>query len=117
MPESHDIAQHLARKAGPPMMPSDPSAAERAAFIFELCTAEGKSFCCPELGSFSSINPMLNWFPASEGRQRFEAAVPALTDALVSFEAELGEGPFFTGEEPCYADFQVFHYLDNLSTL
>jgi glutathione S-transferase len=117
MPETGDIAVHLAEIAGPPLMPSDPSAKEKAAAVWAYYDATDKEYCCEALPSLSLLNPILCFFPAEKGEEKFLAARPALLKALASLEKDLGEGPFFGGELPSYADMGVFHLLDLLCTI
>mmetsp|Transcript_14318 Transcript_14318/g.40502 ORF Transcript_14318/g.40502 Transcript_14318/m.40502 type:complete len:232 (-) Transcript_14318:224-919(-) len=116
MAESHDIAKYLAKKAGPPMMPSDTSIADRAAEMWDFCDAGDKDFCCEAFPKLAQLNPMLNLFPAEKGQKMLAAARPHFPGALASLEAQLGGG-FYGGDLPFYSDFAIWHLLDNMCTL
>eukprot|EP00873_Tetraselmis_striata_P039530 jgi/Tetstr1/459794/TSEL_005145.t1 len=117
LPESHDIAVYLATKAGPPLMPAGAAGAERAAALWSYYDADDKPYCGESFKGLFMLNPLLNWFPVETADEMLAAARPHFPKALACLEAELGEGPFFAGDLPCYADFALFHLLDNMRTL
>uniref|UniRef100_A0A7S2LXF7 Glutathione transferase n=1 Tax=Zooxanthella nutricula TaxID=1333877 RepID=A0A7S2LXF7_9DINO len=113
LPESFDIAMYIAKRTTPSLLGEDPAQAER---LFKLGDTEETPF-----GSgfkhYHSINPMLNRLPKEEAEALIPAYVAALPGTLKYLAGELGGRRFFGGDAPHYADFQVWHYVDNMRTL
>lgn len=121
MPESVDIALHIARvatDAGTPLLPSDPKEAEVAAKMYEASQSLPLAwpmaclvrFPVEKAEAIMRGESMGEWM---EGPRSFDRLMPTLR-ALVK---ELGDGPFFGGERPHYGDFGVWRVADNLTLL
>lgn len=120
MPDSLDIAKWIAEQAGPPLLPtSSAQPGNDAARLWELCDARDAPFCCDGMPFVGIINPILNFFEVEEAKQR----LPPLLAAIGGFLDYIGpilsstQPPFFGGTAPHYADFLLWHYMNNLSTL
>jgi len=110
--QSGSIMRYLAREHG--LVAADAVVAARQDAAFELAQEFGK------------VNPMVNMYKRDEARTADflsqgagngsgYAFAPKLDAAVAMLDAEGGK--FFGGDTPCYADFNMWHYLDNLDTL
>lgn len=108
--QSGAIMRYLARQHG--LVPDDAVKAAKVDEVFELSQ------------EFARVNPFVNIYSKEQSKiDEFlrkgagdGSGYPVLPrlDALAS---NLGEMPFFGGDQPAYCDFNCFHYLDNLDTL
>jgi len=113
MPESLDIAKYIAERADPPLLGEDPAQAERLFLLQDTVeTPFGHGY-----KNYHRINPILNWFPREEAEAQIPEYLAAAPATWRHLAGELGDRTFFGGVAPHYADFAVFHYLDNLCTL
>uniref|UniRef100_A0A7S3K6P8 Glutathione transferase n=1 Tax=Aureoumbra lagunensis TaxID=44058 RepID=A0A7S3K6P8_9STRA len=110
--QSGSIMRYLAREHG--LVANDPVEAARQDAVFELSQ------------EFAKVNPMVNLWPKSElAIQEFlnkgcgNGSGYPVQPRLQAASQLLGENKFFSGNdvEPCYADFNMWHYLDNLDSL
>eukprot|EP00929_Paragymnodinium_shiwhaense_P079489 TRINITY_DN41390_c0_g1_i2.p1 TRINITY_DN41390_c0_g1~~TRINITY_DN41390_c0_g1_i2.p1 ORF type:complete len:193 (+),score=46.73 TRINITY_DN41390_c0_g1_i2:301-879(+) len=118
MPEGIDIARYVAEKCNPSLMPSDDKMKEKAFMLYNLQDEEDDgSGLYPRFKNYGCVNPLLNFFPREESEKRIPEYLSDVRAAVKYLAEELGDGPFFCGEAVTYADFGVFHYVDNIRTL
>eukprot|EP00419_Tripos_fusus_P076078 CAMPEP_0172886534 /NCGR_PEP_ID=MMETSP1075-20121228/131292_1 /TAXON_ID=2916 /ORGANISM="Ceratium fusus, Strain PA161109" /LENGTH=232 /DNA_ID=CAMNT_0013740043 /DNA_START=116 /DNA_END=814 /DNA_ORIENTATION=- len=133
LPESREIAQWIATRAGPPLLPSDAALAQEAKDFFDKSQslpgfwptvllirfpepAAEKIMRGEHLGDarFSDPNqtPIQSWY---EGQPKFED----IKDLLLGLERILEQrsGTFFGGEQPHYGELGIFVQVDALVTL
>ena len=100
MPETADIAKHLAKISGRMgLMPADAAVAAEAARLFELCMD----------GPLGALNPLVNWTAKEEAIPRVASGVAEALKALSSLKLP---SPYFGGAQPHYADFALWHCVD-----
>lgn len=110
--QSGTILRYLAKRHG--LVPADDLDAAAADEIFELSQELAKS------------NPLVNLAPP-EGRSEALAAFLdkgagngsgyPIGQTLGAARDKLGDRAFFGGDAPCFADFNMFHYVDHIDTI
>ena len=106
MPETADIAKHLAQisdKDG--LMPTDAAEAAEASRLFELTMSPGP---------LSALNPLVNWTAKEEASKNIASSV---ADAVKVLKGLKPPSPYFGGAKPHYADFALWHSVDLLTLL
>ena len=104
--QSGAITRYVAKLAN--IYPEDPERAAKADMIQELGM------------EMNPINPVLNWFPVDSDSYNsmhtsYFAAFAGRMEAVV---AVLGNDKYFGGDnQPCHADFILFHLLDVTTTV
>lgn len=103
--QSGAITRYVAKLAN--VYPNDPERAAKADMIQELSM------------EMNQINPVLNWFPAGSDtfHSLYAAYFSAFPSRMEAVEDILGSDKYFGGEQPCHADFILFHLLDNTLTV
>ena len=98
MPETADIAAHIASLAPDKLRPG--AAAKE---MFEATNSRPLSLAMP----------LTNWFGADDSDQRLPAFVAAAVPLLAAYDAQLGEQVFFRGADgPHYGEFGLWHVVD-----
>ena len=118
MPESTDIASHIAAAAGPPLLPADPEAAASAKRLYDQSQSLPLAWPMVCLVRFpvEQAEAIMNgeilgeWMAAPRS---FADLLPALRALVV----ELGDRPFFGGDHPHYGDFGVWKQADSFRLL
>mmetsp|Transcript_4948 Transcript_4948/g.15513 ORF Transcript_4948/g.15513 Transcript_4948/m.15513 type:complete len:231 (+) Transcript_4948:49-741(+) len=107
--QSGAIMRYLAKEHG--LMSEDPFEAALQDAVFELSQ------------EFAKVNPYVNMYPKDKNIDEFmtkgagNGAGYPMIPKLKAASDLLGERNFFGGASPCFADFNMWHYLDNLDTL
>ena len=106
--QSGTIMRYLATKLK--LTPEDPLEAAQQDSIFELSQ------------EFAKVNPYVNLYSAADLPAFLEKGAGngsgyPIKPQLHAASVILGEKPFFGKETPAYADFNMWHYLDNIDTL
>lgn len=63
------------------------------------------------------IDPIVNMFKGEQQKETYDKYYAQLPQKLNCLSDLLGETHFYGGDAPCYADFGVWHYLDNTETV
>ena len=82
-------------------MPSDPLTLARADSVY---------FAAEEL---AAVNPLVNVYKGETFAAKKEEFFETFPQKLKRLAAVHGASPFFCGNTPTFADFNVWHYLDN----
>lgn len=103
--QSGSIARFAAKRAG--AYPADPLECARADAVFELA----QELC--------TINPLINCYVGSEHERVKRWYLERLPEAVAQLDAQFASdgGPFFFGDAPTHADFNVLHHLLNVREL
>lgn len=104
LPESHDIAKWIGKRCD--LLGSTSEMQTKAERIFEFCSKQ-----------WNIVDPTLNFDPIPEAAHRIPTLLESLPEMLASLSEEIQDGPYVCGTDLTYADFAVFHVLDNLCTL
>jgi glutathione S-transferase len=130
LPQSKDIALHIASLAGPPLLPSDAATAEDALDCWQILHSTSVPHLAvgsdpwgekvPWDARLGAVNPLLNFLPA-------DVALPIIPSYLagargwlhnvVELRLSTTPGPFMGGKAPHHGDFATFHVVDNICTL
>eukprot|EP00286_Rhodomonas_abbreviata_P009552 CAMPEP_0181333668 /NCGR_PEP_ID=MMETSP1101-20121128/25805_1 /TAXON_ID=46948 /ORGANISM="Rhodomonas abbreviata, Strain Caron Lab Isolate" /LENGTH=230 /DNA_ID=CAMNT_0023443505 /DNA_START=38 /DNA_END=727 /DNA_ORIENTATION=- len=110
MGESGDILLHIAKQAPPELqlVPADEKLAAAATLMYTTINT-------PPVGM---VNPLNNWFSAEESAAKLPEALPPIFAKLAGLtDALKDDKPFFGGDKPHWAEFGLFHILNNLKNL
>ncbi|KAG7341644.1 Leg1 family protein [Nitzschia inconspicua] len=108
MPESHDIAKWIAKQCEPSLLGSTTECQAKAERLFDFYN---NNSCT------SIVDPVLNYFSIDDATSRLPKVVESLSEMLSFLSQEIQDGPYVCGRDLTYADFAIFHLLDNLCTL
>lgn len=107
MPESHDIAKWIAERCEPSLLGSTPKLQAKSERLFDFYNEK-----------WDIVDPILNYFSMEEAAKHLPKMVDSLEEILSYLTNEIQEdGPYVCGSNLTYADFAIFHLLDNLGTL
>jgi glutathione S-transferase len=107
LPESHDIARWIAERCEPTLLGKSPEEQDKIKRLWEYADKVQ-----------DIVDPILNWFPVEETEERIRHYLQEIfLDDLSFLSNEIQDGPYVCGANLSYADFIVFHVLDNLCTL
>ena len=130
LPNSMDIALHLAKISGPPLMPRDEADAacalscwrelDRTSLPYIVAGHAPWSEATPWDARAGAVNPLLNFLPQEEALPLIpaylEGSVPWLEDLRARVRRR-AEGPFMGGVQPHHGEFATFAICDNICTL
>ncbi|KAL3914116.1 MAG: hypothetical protein SGILL_006228 [Bacillariaceae sp.] len=107
LPESHDIARWIAERCEPTLLGQTPEMEEKCRKVWEYVDV-----------AQDIIDPILNWFSMKETEEKIHTYLQEMIEEnLLFLTREIGEGPYLCGADLSYADFIIFHLLDNMCTL
>lgn len=119
LPESLDIARHIAAQAGPSLLPSDPALAKSAEDAWLFGDNTSFAWISEGLPRFGLVNPLLNARDEAESMPLcgpYLSQVPAALDHIEEL-LNASAGPFMGGTAPHYGEFNLWHWVDNVRTL
>lgn len=102
-PESGSILRFVGRIAG--STPNDPVQLLAADAAYEV----GRGLVM--------IDPIVNMFDGDRMKETYNSYYEKLPHKLNCLADLLGDSAFYGGDQACYADFGVWHYLDNTETV
>lgn len=102
-PESGSILRFVGKLSG--TTPSDPVEFLAADAAYELSR------------SMTMIDPIVNRFDIDTAKEKAKTLFEEAPTKLKTISTLLGEKLFFGGDAPCFADFGVWHYLDNIESI
>jgi len=127
LPYTKDIALHIAKLAGPPLLPIDEAGKAAALNCWRELHTTSLPFledpwgdATPADARIGAVNPLLNFLPEDEALPLIPRYLAGLPPWLASLEERLQrhpEGPFLGGDTPHHGDFASFHICDNITTL
>jgi len=97
------IIRYVAKKCE--LMPNDMLAAAKVDMIYEASE------------ELNAINPIVNVFKAETFAEKKKAYFENIKGKPERIQKQLGKGPFFMGEKPTFADFAMWHVLDNIRSV
>ena len=105
LPQCQAIALYVAKQAD--LYPSDLVEAAKADALFALSQ------------DLNLVNPLVNFFhcESDDWKLKCDQFFQALPVNLATLEKEIGEGKYFGGTKPSYADFALLHIMDMTLTL
>ncbi|CEM13713.1 unnamed protein product [Vitrella brassicaformis CCMP3155] len=102
--QSGAIVRYIAQIASPRLVPDDPVKAAYVDMIFEMCQDK----------RVQVIDPICNMYSGEQFKTEKETVLGHLQDNyLPCWTKLLGDKKFFAGDSVTYADFAVFHILEN----
>lgn len=107
MPETHDIAKWIAERCEPCLLGTTTELQTKAERVFDFCNSD----------KWTLADPTLNFFSVADASKHLPMVVESLGEIVAFLSAEIQDGPYVCGSDLTYADFAVFHLLDNLCTL
>lgn len=127
LPQSMDIALHIARIAGPPVLPNDEADAESALDCWRELHSTSLPYLDDPWGStapwdarIGAVNPLLNFLPTENALAllpRYLEGTRPWLETLNSRIQRHPEGPFMGGATPHHGEFASFAICDNICTL
>ena len=120
MPESTEIALHIAKIAGEPLLPSEPAEQEAAKRLYAASQALPLAWPMVTLVRFpheqaESIMRGESLGEFMEGSRAYDKLLPTLQNLADQLAAS--GAPFFGGDRPHMGDFGLWKQADNLATL
>ena len=107
LPESHDIAMWIAERCEPTLLGQSTEMQEKARELWQHADVVQ-----------DYIDPILNWYSMEETKEKIRGYLKERFEKDLAFlSSEIGDGPYVCGFDLSYADFILFHVLDNLCTL
>mmetsp|Transcript_27042 Transcript_27042/g.41772 ORF Transcript_27042/g.41772 Transcript_27042/m.41772 type:complete len:263 (+) Transcript_27042:88-876(+) len=127
LPHTKDIALHIAKLVGPPLLPMNEAGKASALHCWRELHTTSLPFledpwgdATPVDARIGAVNPLLNFLPEDEALPLIPKYLAGLPPWLESLEESLQrhpEGPFLGGYTPHHGDFATFHICDNITTL